>query len=178
MTPAVESFAFGAVSFALWAVLALVVLRLPGHLSPVVRLAGLAVMVHAVTTLAAVCFLHALPYWHGAALYWSGFIFALFGYSAVYKSVSLGILAKLAGQPDRSLSLDDISVRYVLPGFLGRVRILVEAGLVVQSEDRFQLTDAGRRLARRVAAVQRLFGVARSGLYGSAVPIDAARERH
>jgi hypothetical protein len=178
MTSALESFVLGAASFVLWSALALFALRLPGRLAPVVRLVGLALLVHVGTTLAALRFLDRLPYWHGAALYWCGFVFALFGYSAVYKSVSLGILAALARRPDHSLSLDEVSALYVLPGFVGRVRILVEAGLVAECEGRFRLTEAGLRLARRFALVQRLFGVARSGLYGSPVPIDAASERH
>jgi hypothetical protein len=166
MTPAGLSFACGAGSFAIWAALALVALRLPGRRGPVVRLAGLALLVHPGATAAAVLFTDAPPYWYGAALSWCGFIFVLFASCAVYKSVSLAILAELARQPDHSVPLDEISDRHVLADFLGRIRIRVEAGLVARSGDRFHLTDAGRRLARRVAAVQGLFGVARSGLYG------------
>src|SRR2546430_1100059 len=115
-----HSFAYGAGAFAVYAVAALGVLRLPGRAPPGARLAGTALLVHLGTTAAAACCPWPLSYWHGAALYWCCFVFALFGYCAVYKSVSLGILVLLARQGRDGLSLDRIAEAHVWPGFLSR----------------------------------------------------------
>jgi len=168
VTEALSSFAGGAGAFAAYALAVPVVLRLPGRASPVARQAGLALVVHAAAVLAAPPWLESWSYWHGAALYWCCFAVALFGHGAVYKSVSLGILGELARQDDHGLGPDRIAERFVWPGFAARARLLVAAGYAEEAGGRFRLTEAGRRLARRVRAVQRLFGVTRSGLYDRA----------
>src|SRR5581483_6448406 len=93
---AMHSCAWGLGALAAYAVAVPVVLRLPGRVSPVARQVGLALLVHAAATLAALRWSEPWSYWHGAALYWCGFVVTLFGHSAVYKSVSLGILGELA----------------------------------------------------------------------------------
>jgi hypothetical protein len=166
VTGATLSFANGAVAFAVYALAALVALRLPGRWSPVARKVVLALLVHVGATGVALRMYGSLPYWHGAAVYWCGFVLSLFLYSAVYKSISLTILADLAKRADHGLSLHDITTAHVWPSFVARARILVAAGYVAEAAGAFRATDAGRRLARRVAVVQRLFGVRQSGLYG------------
>jgi hypothetical protein len=176
MTPALLSFAYGVGSFAVYAVVALIILRLPGNVPPVARLSGLALLIHAVATAAGVFAFEALPYWYGASLYGFCFIFYLFGFSAVYKSVSLRILTELARQPDWGISLREVADAHVRPSFAGRAALLVAAGYAEEVGGRFRLTEYGRKMAGRLAVVQRVFGVARSGLYGAADGQEAAMQ--
>jgi hypothetical protein len=93
-------------------------------------------------------------------------VVALFVYSAVYKSISLGLLAELDRQDERGLSVQEITERHVYTSFRNRINILVAAGYVSVAGTRYRLTDAGQRLATRIRAVQHLFGIKHSGLYG------------
>ncbi len=168
MTPSQASFAVGALGLVAFLLLGLVLLRLPGKMAPVSRLLLLGLAVHALGTLLAAGLLAGVTYWHGAALYWLGFNVALFGFSAVYKSVSLRILTELAVQPGGTLPLADVVAAHVRPCFTARTTLLLEAGLTREEGGRFALTANGRRTAARCGRVQRCFGVQRSGLYGDA----------
>jgi hypothetical protein len=167
LTAELQSFFWGAAGFGVYFLTLLLVLRLPGRVAPVLRHVGLALLIHLGMVVGAICFLAPRSYWHGAALYWCCFLLTLFAYSAVYKSVSLEILAQLARRETQSLTLPDISDGYIRPTFDRRIDILVAAGHVVEGDGRFHLTEAGRRLARRFGAVQKLFGITRSGLYNT-----------
>jgi hypothetical protein len=165
MSPSSASFLAGGLGLLAFALLGLLALRLPGRLTPVPRLALLALAVHGLTVLLSALLLPGATYWHGAALYWFGFTCYLFGFCAVYKSVSLGILSQLARSPDECLPLDAISKTHIQPCFTGRADLLVESGLARQDQGRYCVTARGRRLAARFGRVQRFFGVRRSGLY-------------
>jgi hypothetical protein len=165
MTPTWISFTCGAGVFAAYAVLAPVVVRLPGPVSPVVRQTALALVLQVALAVLALCL--GVPYWHGAALFGCGFTFALFAYSAVYKSISLGMLTAL-GHQGAGLTLRQVTAEHILPSFMTRIHLLIAAGYVTVSDGRFRVTEAGRRLAGRIAAVQKVFGITRCGLYGLA----------
>jgi hypothetical protein len=168
MTPSQTSFAVGALSLAAFLLLNLLVLRLPGRTAPVTRQALLGLAVHGLATLLAAWQIPAITYWHGAALYWLGFNVALFGFSAVYKSVSLRILTELAARPDGTLPLADVVQAHVRPCFTTRTALLLEAGLTREEAGRFTLTAGGHKAAARCGRVQRCFGIERSGLYSDA----------
>ena len=71
MTPAMASFGVGATALAFFGLTSLIVLRLPGRLSPVGRLAVLALAVHGIAVAQAAWLIPGVAYWHGAALYWA-----------------------------------------------------------------------------------------------------------
>ena len=135
----------GLVCFALHVAVSLVWLRLPGGLSPVARHAISALATHVVGVVTAGWLGVAFAYWPAAAV--SGFcaVCWLFAYSAVYKSVSLRILAELERSPDRALPLETITDEYVRPEFESRVVVLVRMGCAEDVEDGYAITSKGNR---------------------------------
>ena len=161
----------GLVCFALHVAVSLVWLRLPGGLSPVARHAISALGTHVVGVVTAGWLGVAFAYWPAAAV--SGFcaVCWLFAFSAVYKSVSLRILAELDRSPDASLPLETITDEYVRPEFESSRRGAGRMGCAEDVEDGYAITSKGNRIARRIALVQRAFGISASGLY-NASPIS------
>ncbi len=168
MTAASLSLCFGLAAALLHVVMVPVAIRRLRHVAPVTLHVLSGLLAH----LAQICAMLlygiqngvALPYWHGAAVFGgvsAGYVFA---FSAVYKSVSLRILAqtiKAGGQ----LNVEEVESRLIRPEFLDRVGILAAAGLVSASANAYRIAAAGLTLAGRLRALQRLFGVSRSGLY-------------
>ncbi|MBE9116872.1 hypothetical protein IQ249_13275 [Lusitaniella coriacea LEGE 07157] len=175
MIPEILSFLIGAATFFLYALTVLILLRLPLSLPPIIVHFSLALVIHIITVLTCFIVFETLPYWHGAALYWFCFNLYLFAYSAVYKSISLNILLSLARRPSQSATIEEISAIYVQPSFQERIEILQNAGYVLSKNSTFELTQKGKHLARRIAVVQRLFGIEQSGLY-STVPDPKASQ--
>jgi len=167
MSPAVASFLAGAIGLVVFCPLNLVVLRLPGSMAPVLRQTLLALAIHVLITLLAACLVPEIPYWHGAALFWLGFNCLLYGFSAVYKSISLRTLSTLAHSPTGSLPLRVIVEDHIRPCFTKRAALLVEAGLAQERAGLFALTAKGQILAARLTRVQWLFSIQCSGLYTS-----------
>src|SRR5438309_812479 len=95
MTPALQSLLVGSLCLLAHGLATLVWLRLPGRLSPVMRHAASAALVHVVGTSFATVWLGSLAYGPNAAIFGFGVIVYLFVYCAVYKSVSLRILCRL-----------------------------------------------------------------------------------
>jgi len=103
-------------------------------------------------------------FWPTSAVYWFLSICFLMVFGAVYKSISLRILAELCMRPGRRDDYQAILGRSVhSERFKGRVRILIADGLATDDGDGLMLTRKGRRIAGAVAALQRLFRIERSG---------------
>lgn len=103
-------------------------------------------------------------FWPSSAVYWFLAICFLMVFGAVYKSISLRILAELCMRPGRREDYQAILGRYVhRESFQGRVRILVADGLATDDGGGLVLTQKGRRIAGAVAALQWLFRIERSG---------------
>lgn len=173
MTPALLSLLVGCGCATAHVALTLVLLRLPGRVSPVARHAASAAVTHAAGVVLAAVVLGPLPYWPAAAAAGFGAVCGLFAFSAVYKSVSLRILSRLAAAEGNRLPFDVVTADYVLPEFTARIGVLQAMGCAAADGDGFALTPKGRATADRITAVQRLCGIERSGLYGS--PDDTAR---
>lgn len=165
MSPEFASFAVGLFGLVVFFLLNLLVLRLPGPIAPVNRQTLLALLVHVVTMAVAISLIPNMTYWHGAALYWMGFNCNLYAFSAVYKSISLRTLDKLAHAPDQSLVLKRLAEDHVRPSFADRATLLVRSGLAQEQEELFAITAKGQQLADRISLVQRLFGIQTCGLY-------------
>jgi hypothetical protein len=154
--------------FVLHALLTLVLLRVPGSLSPVLRHGGCALAVHVAGMLAAGWWLGPLPYWPACAVFAFGSVVWLFAYSGVYKSVCLRILGRLVVTPGEQLALEQLTEQYVLAEFKDRTQVLQLMGLVDQQGDgMFLLTAKGAQTARWIQQIQRWFGIQHSGLYGA-----------
>ena len=166
MTPSAIALLVGAAAFSGHVFLTLILLRLPGRLSPVVRHAGSAATTHVAGAILGGLVVEPFPYWPFAAVTGFGAVVWLFAFSAVYKSVSLRILSQLARTPGNAIPLPEVTSRYVVPEFEARVAVLEQMGCAEVVEKGHGLTPKGAATARRIRAVQRLCGIERSGLYG------------
>lgn len=133
--------------------------------APVPIYFGTALAVHLLTVAVATQVWPGLTYWHGAAVYWFGFVAYLFVFGAVYKSVSLSILRELWRAPSHRVKAEAVASDIVLPTFLSRIEILRELGLVEKEADNYRISRKGIILAGRITAVQKFFGIDKSGLY-------------
>jgi len=151
--------------FALHVAVTLTWLRLPGRRSPVARHAISAFGTHFVGMALGGWLMGAFSYWPVAAV--SGFLATgwLFAFSAVYKSVSLRILAQLQRAPGHVLEFESIAKEYVHPEFMARIMLLVKMGFAEETHGGYALTVKGSRIARRIALIQRAWGIEVSGLY-------------
>lgn len=147
-------------------------LRLFRRVAPVlVHVVG-AVGIHLGATLLAWGMLPPFPYWHGACLFGFISIFYLFGFSAVYKSVSLTVLRKICKSGGMPLEL--VVQQHVLPSFTERMDLLVAMGLVQHSDQAFVPTPLGREKAANMLRLHAALGIRKGGLYGFSVPGDPA----
>jgi hypothetical protein len=171
MSPALQSFLGALAGLIVFAGAALVALRLPARLSPVARQALLALLIHVATSALMAWRFPEATYWHGAALYWFGFNCFLYAFSAVYKSVSLRMLSKLAQAPGKRLAMSDIVEEQISPCFTDRVALLVQTRLAEKKHGRYSALPQGLKVASRIRLLQNIFGVKQSGLY-TAAPND------
>lgn len=158
----------GLCCFAMHAVASLVWLRLRRGPALVVRHALSAVGTHALGVALAAFLAGPFAYWPAAAL--SGFLAVcwLFAFSAVYKSVSLRVLAELERTPGHTLTLEVITDSYVRPEFENRVTVLVKMGCAEEVAGAYSPTPKGNETARRVEGVRRTCGIVGDGMYGHA----------
>lgn len=167
MTPSLVALLVGAGCTGAHVLLTLLLLRLPGRLSPVGRHAASALLTHVVGVVGAGFLLGPLPYWPAAAASGFGAVVWLFAFSAVYKSVSLKVLTQLARTPGGDLPFNVLTTDYVQAEFVARTEVLTAMGWVQPTPGGFTLTPAGKAAARRLRAIQRVCGIERSGLYGT-----------
>ncbi|KAF0225625.1 MAG: hypothetical protein FD176_311 [Rhodospirillaceae bacterium] len=106
-----------------------------------------------------------LSYWHGATIYWFGFMAYLFAFGAFYKSISLLILQQIYSAQGHRMSLDRVATDIVLPCFTNRIDVMLDGGLVRQEDDKYTLTEQGKKTAGKIAKLQKLFGIDQCGLY-------------
>lgn len=154
----------GALAFAEYAGLVLVLLRLASRTEPA-----------KIVTLGAPCVLVV----HGTGIVLTGapvnlWVFAvtysylaltfLMVFGAVYKSVSLRMLTWLLEQPGNSAAYDTILNHFLIGHSFGnRMALIVDKGYATMDGDRYALTSRGHTLAGRTQALQRIFGIQRSG---------------
>jgi len=154
--------------FGLHVATTLVWLRRSGWTAPVARHAASALSTHVLGVLVAAWWIGPFAYWSAAAVSGFGAVIWLFLFSAVYKSVSLRILRELHRLPNHALPLATITVEYVRPEFEHRIRVLMRMGCARETDRGYEVTRKGIDTASRIAVVQWVFGIATSGLYGSA----------
>lgn len=109
-------------------------------------------------------------YWHAAAFFGLGVMTYVFGFSAVYKSISLKTLVFIAQSPSTTTTVHVIHEQVVLRSFRKRVDLLTQNRLTVLGSDGYFLTSAGHQLAHRISMIRRIFGVESSGLYYEQLP--------
>jgi hypothetical protein len=97
-------------------------------------------------------------------VFWFTALLFLMAFGALYKSISLRILLDLLDRPGQAGLYSAILGRYVAAeSFESRLAVMQENGFAVLTPAGYALTDKGRRLARLVGALHRLFAIERSG---------------
>jgi hypothetical protein len=103
-------------------------------------------------------------FWLLSTFYWFPAMVFLMVFGAVYKSISLRILLDLLARPAYAELYSGLLVRYVeTESFERRLEVMLENSFATLTPDGYALTDKGRRLARGVTALQRLFAIKQSG---------------
>lgn len=163
------SFTYGIVGVALFIVMApamqsLARLMAPS-IPPVVILAVTSAISHIASVVIGVINVRQFQYWNAASIFAFGAMTYIFAFGAAYKSVSLNILLNLVSRSGREAPLSDI-VEHQVPGlFQARTAILVDGGLAAHVGPSFVATASGQKLAARIAALRRAFGIGSTGLY-------------
>jgi hypothetical protein len=102
--------------------------------------------------------------WAVSATYAVTVLTFLMAFGAIYKSVSLRILADLSRRPGWRESRRDLLARYIeRESYRSRLAVLTDEGLAVRDAAGFQLTGKGRRLARLARGLQKAWRIDRSG---------------
>jgi hypothetical protein len=163
------SFAIGlvaAVAFALLAPALQLMARARGWtIGPVVLLAIAAIVTHGLGVTLGIFVVAQFQYWDAASIFGFCVMAYVFAFGAVYKSVSLDILLSVVDRPERRAPLSEIVEQQVPDLFQGRIRNLVDGGLVERTGSHFAATTAGRTMARRVGQLRRAFGIGDTSLY-------------
>lgn len=142
----------------------LVVLRALARIDPMFTVLASALAAYVAMLFAFPFAGQAVNFWVFSTSYWFFALCFLMAFGAVYKSVSLQILLQLSQQPDRSERTATLRTQYVFGrSFQDRLALIVDRRLATENPDGLSLTASGNRLARRARAVQRAFGVMRSG---------------
>lgn len=104
-------------------------------------------------------------YWHSLGLFAVGwFLFFTFS-TAIYVSISARILRRLFESPGQTMSTEEIFNKCIRPPFELRAHFLVKNGLAEIKDGKFIITTQGRRSAKRISAMRRLFDMDMGGLY-------------
>ncbi|TQF29567.1 hypothetical protein [Bradyrhizobium sp. UNPA324] len=134
-------------------------------LGPVTLLAIAAVVSHGLGVTLGIRVVPQFQYWDAASIFGFCVMAYVFAFGSVYKSVSLDILLGLVDRPERRAPLPDIVERQVPDLFQGRIRGLIDGGLVRPAGSHFEATAAGRTMAGRVGWLRRVFGIGDTSLY-------------
>jgi len=168
------SFAYGIVGVVLFVIMApamqFIVRLAAAPIPPVVILAIAAAISHLASTLLGTTTMQQFQYWNAASVFSFGVMTYVFAFGAVYKSVSLEILLDLAQQPERMVPLSDIIDRQIPDIFRERTEILIAGGLAERTGSSFVVTEAGRKLAGRIARIRHAFAIGDTGLYDFSTP--------
>ncbi|MBR0907034.1 hypothetical protein [Bradyrhizobium liaoningense] len=163
------SYAIGLIAVAAFAVMSpvmqLIARTFAWSISSVMLLAIAAVVAHGFGVVLGILVVPTFQYWDAASIFGFCVMAYVFGFGAVYKSVSLNILLGLVDRPERRVRISDIVEQQVPDLFQGRAGGLVEGGLVEQAGTRFAPTAAGRTMAIRIGRLRRAFDIADTSLY-------------
>jgi hypothetical protein len=103
-------------------------------------------------------------FWIFATGYWFLTTCFLMIFGAIYKSISLRILLELLEKPGRMDSYQDVFTRFVVnDSFQNRLNLIESKNLASIGHGGYVLTPKGTRIAKCARAIQRTFGITRSG---------------
>ena len=139
-------------------------LRLTRQRHGVTLLITLAAVVYAAVALPANATMTVAP-WHFAAFYGAGVAATIFTYGAALKALSVRMLLVMADSHDASATVDHLLNGIIRTSFEERIAMLERRRLIRREGGGYLLTEAGRRTAARIIAVQNALGISGAGLY-------------
>jgi predicted transcriptional regulator len=105
--------------------------------------------------------------WHGVILISVGAVFWVFGFSAVYKSISLKMLAFLYKEGRRSTTIIELQDKFGDNIFETRIKVLLDMEMIIENaQGRYEITPKGVQILKRFGFIRFLFGVRNIGFYG------------
>lgn len=151
-------------AFALYLLALRVALRAWAGTPPAVLGIACALAVYVAVVVAAAIVRPPLVLWDMTVPYAFLVVAFLMLFGAVYKSVSLRLMCELLERPGRGDAYEAILGRYIARDSFGdRAAILVALEWAERHDGRLALTRKGRRIARGMRALQRLFNIEKSG---------------
>lgn len=162
------SFGSGLLAFIFYVIAFLILMRFRGGLSwlHLEFLVGLGTHV-----LSSIVFFYMIPgflYWYALGVFSVAWV-AFFVFStAIYVSISALILRTIDEQPNRSKSIDDIYNECIKKPFQFRASFFIQTGLIELCDDKYQVTDKGRKAAEKILSLREFLGMQEGcGLYDS-----------
>jgi hypothetical protein len=158
------SLVLGAAGFAFYVVAVATMLRLSRRNSPALVAIGAALFAYAAVLLTAIGANRPINFWVLSAIFSFPTMVFLMAFGALYKSVSLRILADLFARAGQAEPRSAILQRYIASeSFETRLALILENKWAISTSAGYALTKSGQRVARLVAALQRVFAIQRSG---------------
>lgn len=151
-------------AFSCYIAAVLVLVRLLARHSPVAAVIVAAPIFYVLGLFITLASGYRVLFWAYTAAFWCPALTFLMIFGAVYKSVSLRMLAYLLDRPGYSERYDALMEKYVTEeSFENRLGVIQESGFAVRLADGFVLTDKGRAIARAVRRLHMFFSIERSG---------------
>jgi hypothetical protein len=155
-------FATGGVAF--YIAIVTIVLRLPWTISPARAVIGAALLAYVMVLAATAALGRNANFWTVSIVFWFPTLLFLMGFGAVYKSISFRILLDLLVRPGHAELYSAMLARYVeTESFQNRLVVMQKNGYTMLTTSGYALTSNGRRIARMIGVMQRLFAIQRSG---------------
>ncbi len=154
----------GTIAFLAYAVLILVALRALRKLEATFVVLLAALLVYPVAIAGFVAMSQSVNFWVFSTSYWFLVLSFLMCFGAVYKSLSLRMLLTLLEKPTHEHSVESLRNEYIFgDSFDNRLQLIVDQGLATKTDGQLSLTNRGASWAHRLIALQRAFGITRSG---------------
>jgi hypothetical protein len=150
----------GALGFLLYLAAVPLLLRLRSRSEPATVVLAAAFALWLLTPVGILALGQRVNFWAFSISYWFLVLCFLMAFGAIYKSISLRVVAHLWKRPD---SRDALAREVLEASFHERLAIAVAKGYAERSGERLALTEKGRRIARRVRWLQQVYRIERSG---------------
>jgi hypothetical protein len=155
--------AYGLLAFFLYAGAVPLLLRLRPGGEPATIVLASAFVLWLATLAGLLAMAQRVNFWAYSTSYWFLVLCFLMAFGAIYKSISLRVVARLLTAPGHSESHDAIARDVLDRSYEERLALIADKGYADRREDGFELTQSGRRIAAMARTLQSLFGIARSG---------------
>lgn len=154
----------GLLAAAIYILTLLIMLRLQRRVDPMFTVLIVAFAAYACLFSLLIAAGQIVNFWTFSTSYWFFVLTFLMAFGAIYKSLSLQIILQLSRRPRYRESVELLKLQYVFGrSYSDRLTLIVEHGLATETARGLLLTKEGKALANRMRAVQRIFGIARSG---------------